>query len=291
VEEDDRAAVRTLAKRERERTIGVVTLDDRPEIDREERRADRRGHGGGEVPLPGSTCTVDAHTQSFAAGDGAADRIGERTHALVSLRQRPVGAARIAVVAARGHQPAVERRLPEEQVGRLLVQRDHLGEQWAREVGPQIDQAVPNEGSVWSEVRAADDSLGGRRAQEVERQIDGGPPPGDVVLEIGVEPLVAKVDVRGESEDDDIQVERSQLVLLGQPDETRARHRCLVVPWLDLRAAEGRCARLPPEERLEIGLADVQTAKAVVGNMRAESGGHACRGPLQQAIQTAQRWE
>ncbi len=148
---------------------------------------------------------------------------------------------------------------------------------------------MPNERSVRREMRAPRYSLGGGGAEEVERQVDRGATPRDVVLQVGVEPLVPQVDIDGECNDDNVEIERRQLMLVGQSSETRIGSLRLVLTPFDVSTAEGRRSGLPLEERPEVRLADVQSPKAIVRNVLTVRGWHACRRSLQQAVEPPQR--
>ena len=66
-------------------------------------------------------------------------------------------------------------------------------------------------------------------AQQPQDQVDGRPPPGDVVLQVAIEALVAQVDVRREADQDDVLLAGRQSEELAELDQPLARRgvRCV----------------------------------------------------------------
>ena len=83
----------------------------------------------------------------------------------------------------------------------LLVESEVVAEAWwlgLVGVPDQRDQAVAEKRRIRREVDAARDLRLDGWAQQVEGEVDAGPSARHVVLEIGVEPLVARIELGGQ---------------------------------------------------------------------------------------------
>ena len=74
-------------------------------------------------------------------------------------------------------------------------------------LGREADEPVPQQRRLRREMGRARQLLAGRGAQEVQGQVHGGPPPGHVILEVRVDPLILQVDVRAQGDEDDVEIE------------------------------------------------------------------------------------
>ena len=116
----------------------------------------------------------------------------------------------------------------------------------------QPDKPAPGERSVRREAPPACDLLLHRRAQEVEHQLDCGEPRRDVVLQVRVEPLVAQIDLRGQRDDDRVEIDRQQFVAIAELAQPRPRLTRLERGRLAGPALERRLARDSVDQPLEV---------------------------------------
>ena len=77
-------------------------------------------------------------------------------------------------------------------------------------VGQELDDGIPHKGRVRGESRTPLETFPGRSAEQVKREVDRRSPPRHVVLEVRVQALVAKVELGGQRDHDDVEVERRE---------------------------------------------------------------------------------
>ena len=85
-----------------------------------------------------------------------------------------------------------------------------------RRIVEQLHQRVLEQLRASAEPSARPELRLGRRTQQVENEIDAGPLLGDVVLQVRVEPLVAKVQLRCHRDQQRPKVERLELEIVTQ---------------------------------------------------------------------------
>jgi len=122
-------------------------------------------------------------------------------------------------------------------------------------------QSFTAERRIGAEAPACTEALLGGRAQEVERERDTRPSARDVVLQIAEEPLVPKVELRAESEEDDVEVERIQVEHAGKPLPYRIRR------TVDCDGEE-RLTRRTSERPLDVCVADDEATMGVGAGRR-----------------------
>jgi len=135
-------------------------------------------------------------------------------------------------------------------------------------LGDEVDDGMPHERRVGLEPGARGDALVCRCAQQVQREVDRRPAPRDVVLQIRVQALVAKVELGCERDHDDVEVERVELEHVGEAHERPAvagERRRVVAP------EERRC-RSTREHPRRLVVVDIQPAMRVGLGARAECG-------------------
>jgi hypothetical protein len=126
----------------------------------------------------------------------------------------------------------------------------------------QLHQFVLEEGRGRSEALPARNFSVNRGAKQIEDQIHARPSFGDVVLKIGIQALIARIDIGSKRNQEAIRVERSKPEERYQLSQGRFRR---VIP--NLRNGNGRepggTGRLS-EELVHFGLGNTQTAKLLV---------------------------
>ena len=115
---------------------------------------------------------------------------------------------------------------------------------------------------VGNEVRAAPDLRRERAAQQVENQVDRRPAPLDVVLQVGIEPLVAQIELGSGSDQDDGQVEVVEPAGSNERGQS-ARRRKRVDAGREIAGRQQGLARRLLDQASDLGFADVQAAKRV----------------------------
>jgi hypothetical protein len=189
------------------------------EVEGEQRQAAGPGQRLGGQPLAGAARPLEVQSKRPAglprlesearqrAPGGGRERL---------LGQRDGQLDQIAVL----REPSVEGGVAQQQVDDLVVELQDAGEQRRLDgarVGNQVEQAVATERRIGPQVGAPGEPGGWRVAEQVERQVDGGPAAGDVVLEVGVQALVAEVDLRRQRNQDEIEVEAGQVERIPEP--------------------------------------------------------------------------
>ena len=99
----------------------------------------------------------------------------------------------------------------EQEVGDACIQRQEMGA--LRRFGflgiaAEADQPVAQQRSIRRKDRPPRQLLADRATEQAQGQINGGPLPGDVVLHVGVERLVAQIDLGGHAHQQHVQLER-----------------------------------------------------------------------------------
>ncbi len=83
-------------------------------------------------------------------------------------------------------------------------------------VGHQVDQPVAQQGGIGGKTTTCGKACVVVCAQEAQRQVDGGALSRHVVLQIGEQALVAQVELRGQREQQHVEVERREFEALAQ---------------------------------------------------------------------------
>ena len=274
-----------------QRVLEVERCGQKPcEIDIEQCRAQLGGNGGSSGALVVAARALRMEPQRLAGVPVAAGQRRQPTsgrglqRGLVRARDRPP-------------QPAgpgktlVEAGFTEQCREHLGFQVQALGEE--RRVGrgadgQKVNQAVSPQRRVGGEVDAAPHFRRERAAQQVERQIDRRPPFLDVVLQIGVEPLVAQVEVGGGGDQHEGDVEIVEPAVAHERRE-RAGHRHRLGAGGDIASGQQGLARRLPEQASDLGCGDVKASKRVAARRRLA---RTCGGGerlANQAVQPGQR--
>jgi hypothetical protein len=173
-------------------------------------------------------------------------------------------------------QVGVDRRLAEQFGDDAFVELEELGQQrrMALAVFERQHQQVVAQRRIWGEDRAGGQPGCRARAQQRQGQVDAGALAGDVVLGVGEQTLVAQVDLRRQADEQHIALQ------VGQAETAlELQQRCGRVGGGgagaqrggagdrgagigELRVGVEQVARC--EQRVDIGLGDIQAAKFVV---------------------------
>ena len=251
---------------------------------------------GGRLPAA-TRRTLQVENGTILAGgqcrEAAKLRVGQRRRLGYRLRRRAAeegGDARVRLVGAEqvGRDPLVRLDEPAEQ-GRGLL----------RAVLQQLDQPVPEQRRAGSEAQPGRDRGLEAGREQVEDQLHARAPLADVVLEVGVEPLVARIELRPEGDQQHVGVEARQREGAGQrvepqldaaPDAFRAPlldragrardRRPLGIPARPMRPAGRSC-----QQAVDLRVRDRHAAERVVrGLLPAQP----CRPVLEQEIDLLQ---
>ncbi len=152
--------------------------------------------------------------------------------------------------------------------------------------GHALQDVVPEQRGVVGKAWQHQQPVRARFAQQVEHQVDARPLAGDVVLQVAIDPFVAQVERRGQADQEGVEVEAVEAK--GRRQLLQAKYLPLAMGRLGqrlrlaggLRLCLGKSARfprlwgdrLPPvraegplQQRLGLGIADVQPAEGVAG--------------------------
>ncbi len=184
------------------------------------------------------------------------------------LLQRGLRASRAGEGRPRHH--AAERRrlgvglgLAQQPADHLLVELERVRQAWRPDVvrvRHQVHQACADEGRGGREVATPGQLLGRVGAEQVQRQVNAGPPARHVVLEVGEDPLVAEVDVGRQGHQHQRPLEGIEAVARAQRGQRRVvlgqREQCLA-------CAAQPGLRAVRQEPLEVSRRDVEAAQEV----------------------------
>jgi hypothetical protein len=121
--------------------------------------------------------------------------------------------------AGHGLQPLVEPVVVEQVAGHPGVEPQRPCQQRGRGVAGLVDRLHQ---PVVDQRCGGGEAVPGRHpglelgAEQAQHEVDRGGPPGDVVVEVGVEPLVAPVELGGQADQHDVEVEGGQVEQVGQ---------------------------------------------------------------------------
>ncbi|MDQ3780359.1 MAG: hypothetical protein M3354_07430 [Chloroflexota bacterium] len=151
----------------------------------------------------------------------------------------------------------------------------------------QVNQPVSQQRSVRCKAGALLDPDRGRRAKEIERQIDCRPLSRRVILQIGVEPLVAQVDLGGNGKQQHIEIKGHKVKRLAEPVELLAAGIFIdTIPGKQDRLAGGALK----QANNFIG-SDDEPAIGIFGGVRTIADGSRHRRMLEKRVKTLQRRE
>ena len=239
--------------------------------------ADQQGHSQlarqrlGRRLLVGVPRSLEVEAERPAT-PGRFDGAEQRSPDVVG-HQRVRGAGRRRQQPAARDDPAVQPTLSEQDVDDLLVQLEDVRQQRrldGHRIGEQGDHPVADQRRVGAEQRPGVQLPGGRRGEQVQRQVDRGPPPADVILQIAVDPLVPQVDVGRQGDQRQVELHLGQAVGVAQPAPARVVGRDLPPVGLRRRAhrAQRRLARHPVERPRRLLAAHVEPAEGVASRVR-----------------------
>ena len=189
-----------------------LAFQDRGELDRQLRRIDgkQRSRSSTCKRLRGSAAARPRAPFEVQSGRYLVASQSHQAHPRCVCGSEVGAAPRKRRASHETRQPGVEPARGEQTPEDLIVDLDRASEQGGLGlpgVGDQVDQVVAEERCVGVEGRTASEPLGSRDAEEVERQIDCGPLPRHVVLEICEDSLVLQVDLGGQRDHEHVELE------------------------------------------------------------------------------------
>ena len=150
---------------------------------------------------------------------------------------------------AEGRQPPVQPVVAQQEGHDLVVQLEVVRQQGRLDVAgvrDQLDDVVAQQGGVGGKVGCRGDLLLDRGAKQRERQADRWPLLGHVVLEVGVEPLVAQVQLGRQGQQYDVNLKVVEAVHISQVLQTQCRARGIGRLDQSLHLLPGAGPRLVP---------------------------------------------
>ena len=224
------------------------------QIDAQQRRPGRR-QPRGRRPLAGAPAAVEVQ-QLRPRLRGARERQQPR---LPLARRGGGGLGRHDL--GKRRQPLVEPVVAEQEVDRLPVEREPARQQRLPRLAlMDPDQPVPHQRRLGREAPPRRELRARRAGEQVEREVDARPAPRRVVLEVGVDALVAAVELRRQGHRHEPEVDLVEPEGVPQPAEPRLR------PHRPRQPRREPLARDPPEragprrrrhQPLDLALADV----------------------------------
>ena len=255
-------------------------------IDRQQSSARLSGHGLGHAPQATAGRALEVEAQR--GGAGGDDQPGQPVaHA---GRQRHVGQGHPWLdPPAHRPQPGVQARPTQQPFDHLGIELQGVAQQRRLRlvgIGDQVEQAVAAQGGLGSHMGAAGQLRLGGRAEQVEGQIQAGAAARDIVLQEGIEPLVAHIHFGREGDQQQIEVERGEIVGLAQPVEQGAVVR-RAVGGGGHPGQDGRAGRLR-QQAIDFVRIDIEAPERVARAVRpVDFPGHGSR-PLQPPVQPRQ---